>query len=558
MHPPEEATSDPPLAALVVDDDPSTRRLCRAMLEKEGWRVYEAADGAEAISCTKHHVLDVVIMDMLMPNVDGVEATRRLRADSTTKEILIIMLSAMGDSSDVVAGLEAGADEYLTKPLNKKEFIFRIRSMTRLRRAWREQQRSYNILGEQARSLNLLLDFSGALSHTEALDAILSKTIEVAATLTSCRRISIMFPDPKQDELRIVRSVGMDEQAADDIIMSVSSAIAETVFESLQPIVYNTYEEAAAFYTAHAPQLSPPPSGFPLPMASVAMCAAERTVGVLNAMDRIGHQPFRPQDLEYLNLISNYAASAIQNVLSRQARDEARDSIVVALAKLAEHRDDDTGKHLERVTMFCLMLAEELRRLPKYQDTIDADFLGNLKRAAPLHDIGKVAIPDSILLKPGKLTKEQMVIMRTHAAAGAETIRSVLARSPDSGFLKMAEEIAHGHHEWVDGSGYPRCLGGDDIPLAARILALADVYDALTTKRVYKEAMSHETAREIILGHRGTQFDPDIVDAFQQRDEEFQRLARELADIVPVRPPDGEPVANHGYRCSALVDSSRA
>jgi response regulator RpfG family c-di-GMP phosphodiesterase len=382
----------------------------------------------------------------------------------------------------------------------------------------------------------------------------LDRTIEVAATVTSCRQVSILLPDPDGQTLHIARSIVQDGTSGEDLDMPIGTTIAGRVFATGQSLVCNTESEARAFADAQDSRLLADVSAASLPLVSVAMCAAEHRVGVLNATDRIGHEPFCIRELEYLNLLTNAAASAIQNVLTRQARDEARNSIVVALAKLAEHRDDDTGRHLDRVTKFCLALAKDLRRQPAYEDTIDAEFLENLRNAAPLHDIGKVAIPDSILLKPGKLTPDEMAVMRRHVSVGAETLRSVLVRTPDSGFLKMGEEIALGHHEWFDGTGYPRCISGLDIPLAARILALADVYDALTTKRVYKEAMSHEKAVDIILEQKGTQFDPAIVEAFQRCDEQFRRLARDLSDAAPDQASGEQSLIEHGDPCAAVMD----
>ncbi len=260
------------------------------------------------------------------------------------------------------------------------------------------------------------------------------------------------------------------------------------------------------------------------------MRASQHTVGVLNVSGRINGESFGEQALEYLDLISNCAAAALHGIRTRAARDVAMDSIVVALASLAEHRDDDTGRHLDRMTGLCLILARKLRIDSPYANEIDSAFLENMRLAAPLHDIGKVAIPDRILLKPGKLTPEEMAIMRTHVEFGADTIRSVLERAPDSDFLKMAEQIAFGHHEWVDGNGYPRGVHSPEIPLAARIAALADVYDALTTRRVYKDAFPHAKAKSIILELSGRQFDPVIVDAFVASEDECRALVDELRD----------------------------
>ena len=200
-----------------------------------------------------------------------------------------------------------------------------------------------------------------------------------------------------------------------------------------------------------------------------------------------------------------------------------RDVSVIALAKLAESRDPETGEHLERMRTYSQLLAEHLSRQGPYVDQIDESFLADLFRSSPLHDIGKVAIPDAILLKPGRLTPEEFKTMQAHAAIGAETLESALRHSGDGSFLRMAAGIARWHHERFDGSGYPDGLSGQNIPLAARIVALADVYDALTSVRVYKAAYDPRQARDMIIAASGTQFDPAIVDAFRACYPDFLR-----------------------------------
>ncbi len=395
----------------------------------------------------------------------------------------------------------------------------------RLSRVSAALHQSNEVLGYQTHALMMMLEYNVALANTEAMDEVLDRTVQIAAKLTGCRRISIMLPEPGTQVLRIRRSTGLEPDVAAKVCMRMGEPIAGEVFAKRGRLVINDEADAAAYRDTHDARLF---EG--LPMLSAPMCVAEGVVGVLNVTSRIDKRPFTDQELEYLGFVNHHAASAIQAILAREARDEARSSVVVALAKLAEHRDDDTGKHLDRMAMFCAELARELGTQPEFSNVIDEAFVQNIRRAAPLHDIGKVAIPDSILLKPGKLTPEEMDIMRTHVAVGAETLRSVLAKSPDSAYLKMAEEIAEGHHEWYNGKGYLRGLKGHEIPLTARIAALADVYDALTTKRVYKDAMPHEKARQIIEAGSGTQFDPQVVAAFLRSEAQFVRLAAAMAD----------------------------
>lgn len=212
------------------------------------------------------------------------------------------------------------------------------------------------------------------------------------------------------------------------------------------------------------------------------------------------------------------------NTGSRIIRTESRDMTIFALARLAESRDSDTGTHLERVRRYCRALTRELQLSSPYRHLITDDFACLIYETSPLHDIGKVAIPDSILLKPGKLTADEFEVMKTHTVHGAQTLAAAMNEFPNAEFLRMAYAIALCHHEKYDGSGYPQGLAGDEIPLAARIVAVADVYDALSIKRVYKAAMEHAEARAIILDGAKRHFDPHIVEAFLNAEAEFLRI----------------------------------
>lgn len=208
---------------------------------------------------------------------------------------------------------------------------------------------------------------------------------------------------------------------------------------------------------------------------------------------------------------------------------ETQDVAVFSLAKLAESRDDETGKHLNRMRIYAQCLAQQLRNSP-YAPEITDSFLESLYRSSPLHDIGKVAICDSILLKPGPLTEAEFAVMQQHTVIGGGILDEAVMHSPSGGFLSMAAVIARYHHERFDGSGYPEKLIGEDIPLAARIVALADVFDALTSSRPYKRAFDPSIARQMILAERGGHFDPIIVDAFEAIYDEFVSVVESLGD----------------------------
>lgn len=203
---------------------------------------------------------------------------------------------------------------------------------------------------------------------------------------------------------------------------------------------------------------------------------------------------------------------------------EAQMATIYSLVKLAEFRDEDTGAHVERMAEYCKLLAIKLLNTSKYESYLDKDYINNIYKASTLHDIGKVGIPDRILLKPGKLTKEEFDTMKTHTIIGCNTLLEVKKKYPDNKFLELGIRITQSHHEKWDGTGYPNGLNGEKIPLSARIVAIADVYDALRSKRVYKEDYSHEKSIEIIKQGRGTHFDPVLVDVFIENNSEFANI----------------------------------
>ncbi len=234
-------------------------------------------------------------------------------------------------------------------------------------------------------------------------------------------------------------------------------------------------------------------------------------------------------------LTNRLAASNGEMERALSARDgeliHARGAMVLALAKLVERRSSETGAHLLRLQRYCRVLAEAAVRTPAFADRLDPEFVMAIEAAAPLHDIGKVAIPDIVLNKPGRLTPDERAIMETHTTAGADTLAEVSARYPfATGFFHTAIEIARYHHEKWDGTGYPDRLSGEGIPLSARLIAVADVYDALRGRRVYKPGFSHESAVAEMLDKSPGHFDPALLSIFRQIAGQFDRVFRDAAD----------------------------
>jgi putative two-component system response regulator len=230
--------------------------------------------------------------------------------------------------------------------------------------------------------------------------------------------------------------------------------------------------------------------------------------------------------LEKSHTAIQHRATELATLLQQRTAEaiSTRDVMVLTLAKLAESRDPETGEHLERIRAYAQVLAGHLSRQGPYTRQIDQQFLEDLYRASPLHDIGKVGIPDEILLKPGPLTAAEFEVMKQHAVIGATTLHDVSGSSDYVGFLAMAVQIARHHHERFDGDGYPDGLAGEEIPLAARIVALADVFDALTSVRIYKDAVDPEITRTLIEEQDGRHFDPAVVEAFRACYPDFLQI----------------------------------
>jgi putative two-component system response regulator len=288
---------------------------------------------------------------------------------------------------------------------------------------------------------------------------------------------------------------------------------------------------------------SPKLSKIPVIFLSALTAPADRLRGFrFGAVDYIS-KPLQFKDARarvdaHLRLRHVQRKSETDNCLLRkrihlQLREiaDAKVETVFAIAKMAEARDGQTGRHMERVQTFCRLLAVGLSKVEKYKPSIDRSWIRNVYQASPLHDIGKIAISDRILLKPGALTPEEFAIMRTHAAIGAQTLQLLHRRYPGNEYLEVGIEIARSHHEWWDGSGYPDSLAGEEIPLCARILALADCYDAIRSKRCYKPAISHDETCSIIIGDSGKHFDPAVVAVFSELADRFRKVWKQMNTI---------------------------
>ena len=253
----------------------------------------------------------------------------------------------------------------------------------------------------------------------------------------------------------------------------------------------------------------------------------------LGAVDYIT-KPFRPE-LVKARVRNHLELNKYRNSLKEQVEERTRELALTqtvtihAMAVLAEIRDNETGEHIQRTQGYISILARQLNETPKYRNSFRESDIDLLYKSAPLHDIGKVGVPDSILRKPGKLTAEEFNEMKKHTFYGWKAISTAEKILGSNSFLRYAKNIAYSHHEKWDGTGYPLQLKGESIPLSGRLMAVADVYDALVSKRIYKPSLPHSKAITIIEEERGKHFDPDIIDAFLAQSDEFARISQQIS-----------------------------
>jgi response regulator RpfG family c-di-GMP phosphodiesterase len=489
----------PPLNAkiLLVEDVEEVRTSVARMLSRR-YDVTTAADAREAIETIGlKGPFPVVVSDYSMPDMDGLALLHEVHAHAPGTAG--ILLTGVADLELATAAIrEGGVFRFLSKPCGFEAMVSAIDDALASSARFESQalelectkfgkaafadfnDRLEDSLARQTHALVKLHEFTEELCAAGSLREIVRHAAKATSAVLVGRGVHVQVWDPDSG------NGGVDGGAGPEMSSDLFTQDLVTRDGKLGEIV-------------------------------VDRCAGERRG--LSMFER--------------SLLASIAAStavAARHEFRRRERDHAQRAAIVALARLAEQRDNETGKHLERVAAYCRLLAECLRSDGLHKDVITDAWVVDLERSSALHDIGKVGIPDSILLKPGKLTPEEWVIMKTHADLGRRTIESVLRETGQQDFLVMGRDIAWCHHEKWDGSGYPRGLSGTQIPLAARILAMADVYDALTSVRPYKQAWPHEEALAWVRERGGLHFDPDVVAAFVKCAGRADVIRHELRD----------------------------
>lgn len=514
---------------LIVEDESELRFILQAHLQAAGFRTLEASDGTQGAEIAAAEQPDVIIMDVGLPGLSGIATTQALKADKRTASIPIIMLTARAGAEDVVRGLEAGAQEYVAKPFDMMELLARVQTVYRLGAAQKSLDRLNAQLeaevGAKTRKLQLLFEFMRDVNRATSRNDILDHIVHFVEQMTGAKRISLLLRDQSGEHLVCERAVGIDPSVVENMRIKAIEGIAGQVFRSGKTVAAKAFGVGASDTHEYDRE-----AFISTPLIATSLETPGGIIGVLNVTEKRDDVPFLKEEIDAIRSVANAGAIALANVMRSEQLERSVGVLLRTVGHLAEYRDEETTHHLSRVSMMARIMATELAREGPYAHTITKDFIESLVQAAPMHDIGKVGIPDEILTKPGKLTDEEFQIMKTHTDIGRRVLSQALDPAHPVPLLQMCIEIAYCHHERYDGKGYPRRIAADDIPLPARIIALVDAYDAITSKRRYKEAKSHQDAVEIIRTNSDKHFDPVIVEAFLRCHDRFDKVRYKFDD----------------------------
>ena len=465
---------------LIVDDEPAICGLVEAYLKKKGYDVAAANNGGDALSIVKSGSIDLVISDIKMPGMSGIELLQKIREYSGTLPVLLA--TGFPTMETAIGALKAGAFDYIAKPFHFEEIGEKIR-----RALLQRQLQEENILFSKLISLH---EVTKILASTLDSAELNRKFLDFSTRLARADGGSIIFADENK-KLSLAEKNG-DGFKADFWVTQTFVAAARWVLEHQEPLVIEGGKEPPA------EDLRPLPTGIQAYVA-FPLKTPSRIIGVLNLVRQTGGDPFSNIDLELINVLASQASISIENVrLYQDIRDNYLKTIS-AFALAVEAKDEYTHGHSENVMTFTIMIAKHLNLPP--------DEIEQFKYAGLLHDIGKIGVSERILNKPDKLTSQEFNEIKKHPVLGSKIIANVP-------FLKLLVPLVLHHHEFFGGGGYPAGISGNDIPLGARILAVADAFEAMTSDRPYRKAMPQHVGLSILETQRGIQFDPDIVDAF--------------------------------------------
>ena len=469
---------------LVVDDNDEILDFLSLQLERRGYRATTCRRGREAVRLAVEQRPDLILLDIMMPDLDGFKVCRMLKDSPDTARIPIIFLTAKTTDVDKLKGFEVGAEDYLVKPFKIHELISKVQIFLRIKRLLDASE-------AEAHRARALFEVGKLISSSVDLPVVLSAVARSARDLLHADAASIMLCDAERRTLRVSCAEGDHVEPYRDTESPVDGSIAGWVVARSEPVIIDDIEHDPRF--GAFPHRSQVRSSLLSPLAHHEVTFGTINVSYLGEERRLGKD-----ELQLLSTLSSQASLAIANARLVESIRESYLRTIRALASAVDAKDSYTAGHCENVAHYATLIAAELGLS---RSTIEEIRVGGI-----LHDIGKIGIDDSILKKASRLDALEFEVMKGHPEKGYEILK-------DAGMGRATLDAVRHHHERVDGLGYPDGLRGDDIPIAARIVLVADAFDAMITDRVYRRGMPVDVAVEELRRYQGSQFDESCIDA---------------------------------------------
>lgn len=472
-----------PEKILIVDDQTSVVQLCRRVLGSQGFETDGVLSGEEAVAALHRQRYDLLIVDLLLPGIDGLETFRR--AKEMYHDLAGIVITGHGTKSSIVDAMKSGLYGFIEKPFTMQELKSTVEDVLSRYRMEKENVR--------LKALIPLFEVHQAMTSTHGLGDLYRLILDTALQEAKSERGSLMYLDDKANELYIVAAKGLPHEVVATARQKLGEGIAGLVAQTREPLILTDGQVSDPRFL----------SLLRYPGQHSAVCfpllAEGKLVGVLNLNRASTRHSFSESDKDLLSILCGQAASAIVSARLNEDLRKSHLNTIHILAKAIEARDPYTQDHADDVSIYASRIAQEL-------GMADAE-IEAVRIAATLHDIGKIGIPESILLKPGRLTPEEFEEMKKHPEIGAHILK-------DAEFPWKVVPIVYHHQERYDGTGYPQGLQGEGIPLGARIISVCDTFQAIITDRAYRKGLPPEKAIEILREVSGTQLDGSLVGVF--------------------------------------------
>lgn len=497
---------------LVIEDDDAFRKTLVRTLERENYEVEGVADGLKAIELADKKKFDIIVSDVRLKGaIDGIETVRRIKEANPSAMFRIIIMTGYSGEEAPVRAIKVGVDDYIYKPFKMESFLSSIRKNTKLLQfakteisadghiqALRNKEEIYHYdlekkFQDESSKLNLLFEASEGFTSPVRLDEVLVLIIDRIASLLKIDRCSLLLFNEDTEALSIVAHKGLPEDVSAGGHIKMGETISGWVLENREAILVNDIEKDPRFEKVNGEKY------YTGSFMSVPIIYRNRAIGVINANNKVDKKPFNEEDFRFIKSLAQQSSIAIENARLYTSIQTMCFQVTSSLASIIDAKDHYTKNHSLRVAKYAEAIADELG-LPRVD-------INNLILACQLHDLGKIGVNEEILTKSGELTDQEYAQIRTHPEKGAEMIRPL-------NFLKSLIDLVEQHHERYDGTGYPKGIKGENIILGARIITVADSFDAILTKRPYSDEQSIEFAIKELVQCKGTQFDPIVVDAF--------------------------------------------